>query len=109
MYPLGEQGLRELAEQIRDTNYRIFAEDGQLHLLGAGWHLRDTDPYRLLEQLLAKQPRNLDPTHVFYLGYELSKAMTALTLGKQYRQDEALDWGFLTQPEETHRQRRQGP
>ncbi len=109
LYPLGEQGLRELADQIRDTNYRIFAEDGQLHLLGAGWHLRDTNPYRLLEQLLAKQPRNLDPTHAFYLGFEFSKAMTALTLGKQYRQDEALDWGFLTRPEDSHRQRRQGP
>ena len=26
----------------------------------------------------------------------------ALTLGKQYTQDEALNWGFLTQPESRH-------
>jgi hypothetical protein len=40
------------------------------------------------------------------LGYEAAKAVTALTLGKQYRQDEALDWGFLTEPEVSHRLRK---
>ena len=30
----------------------------------------------------------------------------ALTLGKEYRQDEALDWGYLTQVEESHRLRK---
>jgi hypothetical protein len=29
--------------------------------------------------------------------------MTALTLGKTYRQDEALDWGMLTRDEHGHR------
>jgi hypothetical protein len=33
----------------------------------------------------------------------MAKAVTALTLGKEYRQDEALDWGFLTRPERHHR------
>jgi hypothetical protein len=33
------------------------------------------------------------------------KAHTALTLGKAYRQDQALDWGFLTEPEASHRSR----
>jgi hypothetical protein len=33
----------------------------------------------------------------------MAKAVTALTLGKQYRQDQALEWGFLTRPEESHR------
>ena len=32
----------------------------------------------------------------------MSKAVTALTLGKDYRQDQALDWGHLTQPEIAH-------
>ena len=44
-----------------------------------------------------------DPSHAFYLGYELMKAKTALTLSKTYRQDQALDWGFLTEPEVSHR------
>ena len=38
----------------------------------------------------------LTPNHAFYLGYEMAKAVTALTLGKDYRQDQALDWGYLT-------------
>jgi hypothetical protein len=37
-----------------------------------------------------------------YLGYEMAKAVTALTLGKDYRQDQALNWGHLTQPEIGH-------
>ena len=51
-------------------------------------------------------PKNVDPAHAFYLGYEMAKAAIALTLGKQYRQDEALDWGYLTAPEESHRLRK---
>ena len=30
------------------------------------------------------------------------KAKTALTLSKTYRQDQALEWGFLTEPEVSH-------
>ncbi|MFM8378627.1 MAG: hypothetical protein ACKOB1_04800, partial [Planctomycetia bacterium] len=37
-----------------------------------------------------------------YLGYEVAKAVTALTLSKDYRQDQALDWGHLTRPEIGH-------
>jgi hypothetical protein len=43
-----------------------------------------------------------DAAHAFYLGYELMKAKTALTLGKDYRQDQALNWGHLTAPEVSH-------
>jgi hypothetical protein len=53
--------------------------------------------------LLAQAPKNLDAGHAFYLGYELAKAATALTLDKEYRQDEALDWGFMTRQEVSHR------
>jgi hypothetical protein len=51
----------------------------------------------------ADRRANLTASHAFYLGYECCKASTALTLSKQYRQDEALDWGYLTQPEAHHR------
>jgi hypothetical protein len=30
----------------------------------------------------------------------MAKALIALTLGKNYVQDQALCWGFLTRPEE---------
>ena len=32
----------------------------------------------------------------------MMKAKTALTLSKNYRQDRAMDWGFLTEPEQSH-------
>lgn len=99
----GAEQLDRLAAAIKDSNYRIFAEDGQIHLLGAGLHLQDADPFRLFDRLMATQPKNLDPSHAFYLGHELSKAATALTLHKEYTQDESLDWGYLTQAESGHR------
>ncbi|MBX9790053.1 MAG: dihydropteroate synthase [Pirellulales bacterium] len=107
--PFGAAALERLAQEIKDPNYRIFAEEGQLHIMAAGIHLHDVDPFALFARLAALAPRHLDPEHSFYLGFELAKAVTALTLGKQYRQDQSLDWGFLTRPEESHhaRQRRE--
>ncbi|MCA9203073.1 MAG: dihydropteroate synthase, partial [Planctomycetales bacterium] len=100
---LGDVALDRLADEIRDHNYRLFAENGRLHLVSAGLHLSDSDPFRLFEQLQSREPKNLDASHAFYLGYELAKATTALTLGKQYEQDESLDWGLLTVEEVSHR------
>ena len=103
LYPQGREWIEQLARQVKDQNFRLFAEDGQLHLLNASVHLADADSFSLFKRLLAEKPRNMDASHAFYLGYELCKATTALTLGKQYRQDEALDWGMLTVPEVSHR------
>ena len=100
--------LQTLAESIRDHNYRVFAEDDGLHLISSGLHLVNADPFVLLEQLLKREPKNLDAAHAFYLGYELAKALTARTLGKNYRQDEALDWGYLTAEERRHAGQGQG-
>ena len=60
--------------------------------------LPDADPFALFSKMKVR-----DVSHAFYLGYELMKAKTAITLGKQYRQDNALEWGFLTEPEVSHR------
>jgi dihydropteroate synthase len=99
----GPEALEQLAAQLKDHNYRIFAESGQVHAISAGQHLSDADPYLLFEKLQAQASRPIDASHAFYLGYEMAKAATALTLGKEYRQDEALDWGLLTQAEQFHR------
>ena len=40
------------------------------------------------------------PTHAFYLGKELARASLAVTLGKTYRQEGALSWGYLTPPDD---------
>lgn len=102
----GRETLERLAAEIKDHNYRIFAEDNSLHVITAGVHLEGTDPFELFSRMQSAGPKALDAEHAFYLGYEMAKAVTALTLGKQYRQDEALDWGFLTLPEQSHRERK---
>ncbi len=99
----GHAALARLAEQIKDNNYRIFAEEGQLHLINGSVHLSGPDGFELFDQLQETDGTNLDAAHAFYLGYEMAKATTALTLGKDYRQDEALDWGMATRPEASHR------
>ncbi len=90
----GEETLRELAASIRDANFRLFAERGELHIMSRDLWLRGVDAFALFAELQTKV--EIDASHAFYLGYELAKAMTALTLGKNYTQDQALRWGFLT-------------
>jgi dihydropteroate synthase-like protein len=97
----GAQTLAELASRVADRNFRLFAERGSLHVINADMHLEGTDPFALFEEMQRHTP--IDPAHAFYLGYELAKAVTALTLSKNYVQDQALRWGFLTVPETSHR------
>jgi dihydropteroate synthase-like protein len=107
--PFGDEQLDEMARQIRDHNVRIFAERGELHVLRAGHHLASSDPFTLFEELRQQDGKTLDASHAFYLGYEMALARTALTLDKEYRQDEHLDWGYLTEkpsPPDVHRLRR---
>jgi dihydropteroate synthase len=99
--------IAELARQLRDNNYRLFAAEGEVHLTSAALHLHSADPFELMEQLRTSGPegtlpKNLDAGHAFYLGYEMCKAAIALTLGKTYRQDEALEWGLATRRETRH-------
>lgn len=98
----GDAQLDRIATAIRDPNFRIFAERGEVHLVGAGLHLASRDPFLLFRQVAEAGRDDVDPSHAFYLGYEVAKAVTAVTLGKDYRQDQALDWGHLTQPEIAH-------
>ncbi len=105
--PFTDHALESLAESIRDNNYRIFAQNDLIHLMSAGLHLRGQEPYDLFDQLMAmQQSRNVDPSHAFYLGFEMAKASIALLLGKQYEQDQALNWGHLTRSEKHHRLKR---
>jgi dihydropteroate synthase-like protein len=96
----GQATLDELAKQITDPNFRIFAERGLLHMMSRDLYLQGADPFALFAEALQKVA--VDPAHAFYLGYEMAKAVTALTLGKNYVQDQALRWGFLTRPEKPH-------
>jgi dihydropteroate synthase-like protein len=102
----GESTLAELAARLTDRNFRLFAERGLLHVFNARLFLQGGDPFTLFREMQGREA--VDPAHAFYLGYEMAKAVTALTLGKNYTQDQALRWGFLTVPEESHRDRTEG-
>jgi dihydropteroate synthase len=97
----GADALAELAGRVTDRNLRVFAEEGLIHLFNGELRLEGADPFELFRRLSATLA--VDPSHAFYLGYEMAKAVTALTLGKNYVQDQALSWGLLTVPEESHR------
>lgn len=94
--------IQKLSADIRDNNYRILVADGEIHLVSRDLHLHDADPFEIMESLLASGSKNLDAAHSFYLGYEMAKAKTALTLGKTFVQDESLDWGLATETENRH-------
>ena len=93
----GEAVLGKLADQITDPNYRIFAERGEIHVMNRDGYWRGTDPFELFRRVRENAEKPLSEGHTFYLGYEVCKAGTALRLGKQYVQDEELNWGFLSE------------
>ncbi|HEX3150679.1 MAG TPA: DUF6513 domain-containing protein [Gemmataceae bacterium] len=102
IYEAGVEGLRQLAHDVTDRNYRLFAEQGEIHVINGSMYVHGADPFALFAEIM-KQDTRMDAAHAFYLGYEMAKAVTALTIGKNYTQDQALRWGFLTVPEVSHR------
>lgn len=97
----GESALEELAAKLTDRNFRLFAEAGLIHVMNGEMRLAGGDPFELFARM--SERGDIDPSHAFYLGYEMAKAVTALTLGKNYTQDQALRWGTLTREETSHR------
>ncbi|MCA9082004.1 MAG: dihydropteroate synthase [Planctomycetaceae bacterium] len=97
IHNLGDETLQQFAKDIRDPNFRIFAERGELHIMNRDGYWRGSDPFELFDQVSHDSP--VEASHAFYLGYELAKAVTALTLSKQYTQDRPLNWGMLTRAE----------
>ena len=93
-----ESELRALQREIRDPNYRIFADREAVTVLNGERFVRGTDIQDIFAQLAVD-----DPAHAFYLGKELAKASLAVTLGKTYRQEGALAWGYLTPPDDARR------
>jgi dihydropteroate synthase-like protein len=90
-----EEELRTLQASITDPNYRIFADLSAITVLNHECFIRGTDIQEIFARLQVD-----DPTHAFYLGKELARASLAVTLGKTYRQEGALAWGYLTPPDD---------
>jgi dihydropteroate synthase-like protein len=90
-----ESELRELQRAVRDPNFRIFADRETITVFNSEKFVRGSDIQTIFAQLEVDEP-----THAFYLGRELMKAKLAITLGKTYRQEGALSWGYLTPPDD---------
>jgi dihydropteroate synthase-like protein len=90
-----EDELRQLQAAITDPNFRIFADREAITVLNHERFVRGTDIQAIFAQLAVD-----DAAHAFYLGKELARASLAVTLGKTYRQEGALSWGYLTPPDE---------
>jgi dihydropteroate synthase-like protein len=99
VYSHPEGFIEDLTDKIKDQNYRIFTQNDEIHLLGKQQHFHNTDPFEIFDEMLDAGLTNLDASHSFYLGYEMCKAMIANQLGKEFNQDQALNWGYLTQSE----------
>jgi dihydropteroate synthase len=89
--PYTEDELRELQASITDPNIRIFADREWIYAFNAQHFVKGTDINAIFDELGIDEP-----THAFYLGKELMKAAIARGLGKNYRQESPLDWGYLT-------------
>ena len=90
-----EEELRALQATITDPNFRIFADATGITVLNNEQFVRGTNIQEIFAQLHVDEP-----THAFYLGKELARASLAVTLGKTYRQEGSLSWGYLTPPDD---------
>ena len=89
--PYTEAELRELHASITDPNVRIFTDADWIYAFNAEHFVKGTDINQIFDELGVDEH-----THAFYLGKELMKASIARGLGKNYRQESPLDWGYLT-------------
>jgi dihydropteroate synthase len=92
-----EAELRELQRAVTDPNFRIFTDRDTITVFNNELFVQGTDIQEIFAQLGVDEA-----THAFYLGRELMKAKLAITLGKTYRQEGSLNWGYLT-PEDDKR------
>lgn len=90
-----EAELRRLHGAVTDPNFRIFTDRNTITVFNHEIFVRGTDIQEIFSRLGVDEP-----THAFYLGRELMKARQAITLGKTYRQEGALNWGYLTPPDD---------
>jgi len=94
-----EAELRELQAAVTDPNFRIFTDGTTITVFNHALFVRGTEIQDIFDQLGVT-----DGSHAFYLGKELAKAKLAISLGKTYRQEGQLTWGYLTPPDDPRRE-----
>lgn len=94
-FPYSAQEIAEMASQIKDPSFRIMVSEEGVHVYNREGIQHDTDPYRFYAGLNVQN----DASHAFYLGVELARAQIAWQLKKRYVQDELLEWGVASVPQ----------
>ena len=85
------EDVEELHKSVKDINYRILNDGENINIFNAKEKYKGRDINKLYNNLSYVN----ETSHAFYLGKELHKAITALRLNKNYRQEDELDWGYL--------------
>ncbi len=94
-FPYNAQEIAEFAAQIKDPSFRIMVSADGVHVYNRDGLLQAIDPFVFYPDLKVGN----DASHAFYLGVELARAQIAHQLGKRYVQDEALNWGINSAPQ----------
>ena len=88
--------IKEIAAMVKDPSFRIQISEQGLHIYNRDGRYEATDPFELYPKLNVDN----DASHAFYLGVELARAQIAWQLKKRYVQDQALDWGVNSLPQQ---------
>ena len=89
-YPYSAEEINEFYQDVKDPSYRIQVSEEGIHVYNRDSINTSPNPFELFPKLDLLQE---DAPHAFYMGVELGKAQIAWQLGKNYMQDEELDWG----------------
>ena len=88
---ISDNELEEIKSMIKDKNFRILLTSNGINIFNSDIHKVGLDPYDFYEYLKVDS----DASHAFYLGIELARAQIAFELGKNYDQDNELEWGVV--------------
>jgi hypothetical protein len=89
-FPYSAEEINEISKEVKDPSYRIQVSAEGIHVYNRDGINTDANPFELFPKLDLLED---DAPHSFYMGVELGKAQVAWQLGKNYMQDEELDWG----------------
>ena len=84
--------IEEIKNFIKDKNFRIYLSKKGINVFNSQTHIISDDPFNFYDKLNVDN----DSSHAFYLGVELARAQIAWQLGKNYDQDNELEWGIAS-------------
>ena len=99
---LQKDEINYIKSLVKDKNYRILLSKDGINTFNSKIFLTGLDPFEFYDSLEVED----DSSHAFYLGVELARAQIAFQLGKNYNQDNELDWGVAVEKKKEDLNRR---